>query len=232
MSIISGEKAMILKKLSEMIRASALSAVVMLCAADMVSAQPGEMISIFGGEKIAVGDTVQVRWNIESVTAQSIVLWSVDKSSWTELGSDLSRGQNTFNWVVADEQQGLQNRIGLKGADGTVLILSRGYFSIVESGSEQSEQISAVNEGAAASVADYSLALYPNPAMNASRLSWERSISGTVRLVSQDGNVARTYHLSSQDAIDINLDGLSAGAYIVVVNSQAGVSKSTTLVVR
>lgn len=223
---------MILKKLSEMIRASALSAVVMLCAADMVSAQPGEMISIFGGEKIAVGDTVQVRWNIESVTAQSIVLWSVDKSSWTELGSDLSRGQNTFNWVVADEQQGLQNRIGLKGADGTVLILSRGYFSIVESGSEQSEQISAVNEGAAASVADYSLALYPNPAINASHVSLGRGVSGTVRLVSQDGTIVRTYLLSNQDAVNIHLDGLSPGAYIVVVNYGGGISRSATLVVQ
>lgn len=223
---------MIIKKLNEIIRAAALSAPAMLCVAGVLSAQPGEMISVFGGEKIVVGDTVQVRWNIESVTAQSIVLWSVDKSSWTELGSDLSRGQNTFNWVVADEQQGLQNRIGLKGADGTVLILSRGYFSIIESGSEQSEQVSAVNEGAAASVADYSLALYPNPAINASHVSLGRAVSGTVRLVSQEGKIVRTYLLSNQDAIDIHLDGLSAGAYIIVVDSGDGLSRSATLVVQ
>lgn len=221
------------KRLSGMVRTSLWSIVWTLCALCVANAQSSEMVSIFGGEQIAVGDTVHVEWTVgNGDIATSLVLWSVDKGSWTELSSTLETTDRDFQWVVSDEQIGAQNRIGLRDANGMVLTLCRGYFSLIDSGSQQLERPSTGDQSAGSSNSDYALALYPNPAMNASRLSWERSISGTVRLVSQDGNVARTYHLSSQDAIDINLDGLSAGAYIVVVNSQAGVSKSTTLVVR
>lgn len=221
------------KHLSGMARTSLWSIVWTLCALCVANAQSSEMVSIFGGEQIAVGDTVHVGWTVgNGEVATSLVLWSVDKGSWTELSSTLGTADRDFQWVVSDEQIGPQNRIGLRDANGMVLTLCRGYFAIVESAPQETEQLSTVRYSAGGSNSDYALALYPNPAMNASRLSWGRSISGTVRLVSQEGNVVRTYPLSNQDAIDINLDGLSAGAYIVVVNSQAGVSKSTTLVVQ
>jgi len=191
-------------------RGTVLSAAVLVLALLEVHAQCADgMLAPCGGERIANGASVLIRWNAAELpekTGVELWLWDGERSRFITIAQNVPAESGSYLWQVPNELRGRLFRIQLRAQQRR--LMSPTYFWI--------------GLGLPSRVVEHSepqenrLRILPNPASEAVELAWEGAPAIQLRLYDVYGRV-RLLHTGGRWTSPLHLPvaELAAGAYAV-----------------
>ncbi len=167
------------------------------------------VVSPCGGERVANGAPLLIRWNAAELPAGARVglwLWDGERGRFTEIAQNVPAESGSYLWQVPHELRGRLFRIQLRAQQR--VLMSPTYFWIgVGIPSEVAEQ---------AGFPDRQLRVMPNPASETVELHWEGIPAVQVRVYDVYGRM-HVLHAgpSLPSPIRLSVTGLAVGAYAV-----------------
>lgn len=202
--------------------------VVFSCPLTVAASGPATVTHPRGGELIAIGDTVEIRWANMPDGIVAIRLWNANAGRWIEIARDIPASQCKWVWIASDVVPSQICRIEVLASTGTIA-RSPGYFQL-RTVAAQISTMAAIGSARAHEPDRASVTVVPNPATSSFRV--ELIDGADARLVLTDVAGRRVVASMMTGSYLLNTDGIAPGLYILTVTSNEGSRWTGTVRIR